>query len=72
MADIRHPIVPKEYAGKWIAWDHSMTRIVAIGTSPAEALQVANQAGEADPILAAAPRGILLPLRYKLMRATRF
>jgi hypothetical protein len=27
MSNIRHPTVPKEYAGKWIAWDHSMTRI---------------------------------------------
>ena len=38
MAAIQHPTVPIEYAGKWIAWDHAMTRIVASGTAPAEVL----------------------------------
>jgi hypothetical protein len=65
------PTVPKEYAGKWIAWDHAMTRIVASGTSPAKVLKAANQVGEADPVLATVPRGILLPLHYKLAQARR-
>ena len=55
MSDIRHPVVPIEYAGKWIAWDHSMTRIVASGTSPAEVLEAAKKAGESNPVLGKSP-----------------
>lgn len=55
MSDIRHPTVPKEYAGKWIAWDHTMTRIVASGTKPAEVLEAAKKAGEPNPILGKSP-----------------
>ena len=53
MADIRHPTVPIEYAGKWIAWDHAMTRIVASGAAPIEVLKAAKNAGENGPILRA-------------------
>jgi hypothetical protein len=55
MTSIRHPTVPIEYAGKWIAWDHSMTRIVASGATPAEALEAAKKAGETDPVLGKSP-----------------
>jgi hypothetical protein len=52
---LNHPTVPKEYAGKWIAWDHSRTRIVASGTNPADVLQAAKNAGEPNPILGKSP-----------------
>jgi Family of unknown function (DUF5678) len=51
-----HPTLPIEYAGKWIAWDHNMTHVVASGTSAAEVLGTAKNAGETDPILGKAPR----------------
>jgi len=49
------PTVPKEFAGKWIAWDHAMTRIVASGTNPREVRDAAIKAGEANPILGKSP-----------------
>jgi hypothetical protein len=49
------PIVPREYSGKWIAWDHSQTKIVASGQTFGEARQRALDAGEPDPILAKVP-----------------
>ncbi len=55
MTQIEHPTVPREYAGKWIAWDHEMTRIVASGTTPAEVLDAAKKAGEQNPVLAKTP-----------------
>jgi hypothetical protein len=55
MSDIRHPTVPIEYAGKWIAWDHSMTRIVASANSLTEVLEAAKKAGEPDPVLDKVP-----------------
>jgi hypothetical protein len=55
MSDIRHPTVPIEYAGKWIAWDHALTRIVASADSLIEVLDAAKKAGELDPILDKVP-----------------
>jgi hypothetical protein len=55
MSNIKHPTVPKEYAGKWIAWDHAMTRIIASGTTLAEVLKAANDVGEPDPVLDKVP-----------------
>jgi hypothetical protein len=52
---LNRPIVPIEYAGKWIAWDHDMSRIVAAGNSLAEVLQSAKKAGESDPVLDKVP-----------------
>jgi hypothetical protein len=51
----QHPTVPREYAGKWIAWDHEMTRIVASGKSIDEVLEAAAKAGEPDPVLDKVP-----------------
>jgi len=45
----KHPIVPIEYAGKWIAWNREGTRIVASGQSFLEAVQAAEAAGESQP-----------------------
>lgn len=50
------PRVPKEYAGKWIAWNSQRTRIVASGATFAEVTQAAEAAGELNPIFAKAPR----------------
>jgi hypothetical protein len=55
MPEIKHPVVPKEFAGKWIAWDHAMRRIIASGISPAEVWKAAKETGESDPILAKSP-----------------
>ena len=56
MPEIRHPKVPIEYAEKWIAWNHAITRIIASGTSPAEVIEAAQKAGEPNPILDKVPR----------------
>jgi hypothetical protein len=55
MSEIVHPTVPIEYAGKWIAWDHAMTRIIASADSLDEVLEPAKQVGEHDPILDKVP-----------------
>src|SRR5260370_41643486 len=52
----KHPIVPIEYAGKWIAWNQEGTRIVASGQTLQEAIEAAAKAGESDPILGKAPK----------------
>jgi Family of unknown function (DUF5678) len=50
------PMVPKEYAGLWIAWDRKLTKIVASGPTFDEACEKAHSAGEADPVLAKVPK----------------
>lgn len=52
---IEHPTVPREYAGKWIAWNHAVTQIVASGSSPAEVMEAAKKAGEPNPVLDRVP-----------------
>ena len=49
------PSVPAEYCGRWIAWNHDRTRIVASGTTLTEARAAARQAGETRPFLTKAP-----------------
>ncbi|MBI3468601.1 MAG: hypothetical protein HY000_36830 [Planctomycetes bacterium] len=49
------PLVPREYAGRWIAWSHDLSRIVATGTTYAEARQAADEAGEPQAYLTRAP-----------------
>lgn len=49
------PTVPREYAGKWIAWDREMTHIVGVGVTPREARDAAIKAGENRPILGKSP-----------------
>jgi hypothetical protein len=49
------PIVPREFAGLWIAWNKDHTKIVASGPSLEEARQAASAAGEESPIFAKAP-----------------
>ena len=43
------PTVPKEFAGKWIAWNQKRTAIIGQGKTLPEAVQAAQAAGEADP-----------------------
>lgn len=50
------PLVPKKYAGQWIAWNHKQTKIVACGRTFAEAKRAADEAGVSDPLLAKVPR----------------
>jgi hypothetical protein len=45
------PIVPKEYGGKWVAWDRKMDNILTSGKTPAEVRNAAITAGEEDPVL---------------------
>ena len=49
------PIVPKEYAGKWIAWDFHETRIIASGRTYAETKKAAEATGEERPVLEKVP-----------------
>jgi hypothetical protein len=49
------PIVPMEFAGKWIAWDFSLSRIIASGHSYEETIQQALATGEKRPVLEKAP-----------------
>jgi hypothetical protein len=50
------PAVPKEFAGRWIAWNRARTAIIASGRTLDEARRAAESAGEPAPILAKAPR----------------
>jgi hypothetical protein len=50
------PIVPIEYAGLWIAWNHDSTRIVASGCTVEEALRAAVAVGEKEPFLEKIPK----------------
>jgi hypothetical protein len=47
--------VPKEFAGKWIAWDFARSRIVASGRTLIEAKRAAESLGETHPVLAKVP-----------------
>jgi hypothetical protein len=49
-------VVPLEYAGLWIAWNHEGTRIVASGRTIDEAAAGAAAAGEIRPVFAKAPK----------------
>ena len=49
------PAVPAKYSGKWLAWDHEETRILAAARTLAEAKAAAEAAGEKRPVLVKAP-----------------
>lgn len=49
------PIVPIEYAGKWIAWDFNETKIIASGQTYKATKVAAEATGEARPVLVKAP-----------------
>ena len=48
--------VPREYGGKWIAWNHEGTRILAAADDLGAAELAARQAGEIRPRLERVPR----------------
>ena len=48
--------MPREYGGKWIAWNHEGTRILAAADDLATAETAARQAGENRPRLEKVPR----------------
>jgi hypothetical protein len=50
------PVVPREYGGKWIAWNHDGTRILAAADDLTSAEQAARRAGENRPRLEKVPR----------------
>lgn len=50
------PIVPAQYAGQWIAWDSTSTRIIGSGKTLEEAAQAAQLAGEEHPVFAKVPK----------------
>lgn len=52
----QRPIVPLEYAGKWIAWNHEQTRIVASASTVQEVIEAARTAGESDPTFEKIPK----------------
>ena len=45
------PVVPKELAGKWIAWNQQGTKIIASADDIRAARDKATAAGERDPIV---------------------
>jgi hypothetical protein len=49
------PTVPKQYAGRWIAWNRAQTSIVASGETMEDTRRNAKLAGEPRPILAKVP-----------------
>jgi hypothetical protein len=53
---VKLPVVPIEFAGQWIAWNHAGTHIVASGNTLEEAAQAAAAAGESQPVFAKAPK----------------
>lgn len=50
------PVVPKRFAGQWMAWNRARNAIVASGRTLDDARRAAEAAGEPAPILAKAPR----------------
>ncbi len=50
------PVVPRKFAGQWIAWNRARNTIVASGRTLDDARRAAEAAGEMEPILAKAPR----------------
>ena len=50
------PIVPKELAGMWIAWNSAGTSIIANGCSLADVQRIAKNLGEAEPSFEKTPQ----------------
>jgi hypothetical protein len=52
----QRPSVPKEFGGKWIAWNSNATRIVASAETLEDCAASAANAGEANPQFEKVPR----------------
>jgi hypothetical protein len=50
------PTVPREYGGKWIAWNRDGTRILAAADDLRTAEEAARKTGEQRPRLERVPR----------------
>jgi hypothetical protein len=50
------PLVPREYGGKWIAWNFEGTRILASGSDLSSVEATARKTGENRPRLERVPR----------------
>jgi hypothetical protein len=50
------PVVPREYGGKWIAWNREGTRILAAADDLKTAEDAARKTGEQHPRLERVPR----------------
>ncbi|MEX0702289.1 MAG: DUF5678 domain-containing protein [Planctomycetales bacterium] len=50
------PAVPRDHAGKWIAWNKAQTKIVAVADTLTQVRQAAREAEEIDPVFAKVPR----------------
>jgi hypothetical protein len=51
------PTPPKQYAGKWIAYNADRSIIIASGESLEAARNAANETDEENPIFCKVPRG---------------
>ena len=51
-----YPDVPAELAGKWIAWKHDQSEILASGRDCAQVRSAAMAKGEPRPLLEKIPR----------------
>ncbi len=52
----RRPSVPKEFGGKWIAWNSDATRIIASADTLKNCAASAAKAGESDAQFEKVPR----------------
>lgn len=50
------PVVPREYSGQWIAWNHDGTKILAASDDMTIAEATARQSGEQRSRLEKVPR----------------
>ena len=53
---LSRPLVPKKFAGQWIAWNSSATKIIASGKDLPSVARKAQAAGEAQPSFEKVPR----------------
>jgi hypothetical protein len=52
--------IPADYAGQWIAWDATRSKIVAHGLEMSQVRSDAIAAGHPEPILQKVPRGLFV------------
>ena len=50
------PIVPKKYAGKWIAWNADRSKILGSGRTLAEVKQTITTKDDQEAVFAKAPQ----------------
>lgn len=56
------PTVAKHYAGKWVVWNRQHSKIIASGSTLAEARQAATKISEEHPVFAKMPPGLFVGL----------